>query len=263
MAIPKRTLKATVEIDDALMTVTSCPPAFTGEDCALTVQIGMTKGGAAYTASGATVEMYLFYPAANTMTDAVKMTLASDLYSADLTAALMSTAGTPLLCVQMTDTSTGALIVACAAPMRIIKVRGDTVITTRAPTPSEVVYVGRSPYIDPTTERWMVWNDTAKAYVDSDVKAVGTGIAKVNNVSPASNGNVTITGANIATSGSVSTTVAAKITALESKDTTMAGQITALQKADTDLAKEMDDLAQELEDLGLEVIDGKLCAVYG
>lgn len=205
----KRTLSGVVEISTAALTVTSKPPVFVGENGALEVSLSFLMDGAATNITSYTAEMYLFWPERKQMTDAVQMSVSGSSATGTFSDALTAVAGAPLFIVQLTDES-GNLIVACAQPLQITQTRGDVVITTRPPTPSEIVYVGRSPYINPTNNNWMQWDSDAGAYVDTGIGAVGTpNVVSVNG----STGAVTLNGSNIPLSSSGSTTIAQAIAA--------------------------------------------------
>ena len=49
----------------------------------------------------------------------------------------------------------------------------DLIIDTRAPSPSEIIYIGRSPYINPSNGHWMEWDVSANSYIDTEVVARG------------------------------------------------------------------------------------------
>lgn len=163
----RRSLTGTVEISTAALTVTSRPPAFTGEAGALAVSLSFLNGGTAQDVSSYVAEMYLYYPERRQMTDAVELTVSESTASGVFPEELMVLPGAPLLIVQLSDPGTNGLIVACAQPLQITDTRGELVITTRPPTPSEVIYVGRAPYVDPTTKEWMEWDTDAGEYVST------------------------------------------------------------------------------------------------
>ena len=147
------------------------PPVYTGEAAALSVQVQFKFQGVDYPIpSGVVAEMYLRYPNTNLMTVAVEMTINGNTVSGVLNAKQTGMAGYPLLVIQLTDSETSSLIVACATAVKVSDVRGDLVIDSRAPSPSEVVYIGRSPYIDHTTNRWMEWSVDQNEYVDTGVE---------------------------------------------------------------------------------------------
>lgn len=172
--IPQRALTATLEISTGSMIFSSRPPAYTGENLALDVDISLMDSGDAYTlATGAMAEMYLYWPGTVLMSEAVELTASGSHVTGSMPASLMAVPGCPLLVIKITDTNTGALIVAAATPIQITNVLGEQVISTRPPTPSEVVYVGRSPYVDPTTKHWMEWSNNTSAYVDTGVYVEG------------------------------------------------------------------------------------------
>lgn len=197
-----RTLTGVVEISTAALTVTSKPPVFTGENGALEVSVSFVMNGAVEDITGYTAEMYLFWAERKEMTEAVQMTVINDTATGSFGEGLTAQAGSPLLVIQLTDSGTGALIVACAQPVQISATRGEVVLTTRPPTPSEIVYVGRAPYINTLNNNWMIWDNDSGSYVDSGVGAVGT--PNVGSVQ-GKTGSVVLYGTDIALSTSDST----------------------------------------------------------
>ncbi len=207
--IPKRTLTATLEISTGSLILTSRPPAFQGEVHALALVISLLDGGAAYTPTGNVVaQMYLYWPGTVEMTETVPLTISGSTLTGTLPETLTAVPGCPLLVIQITDADSGDLIVAAASPIQITNVLGGTVISTRPPTPSEIIYVGRSPYIDGVTGNWVQWDTDAGEYVDTGVHAKGDKgdqgipgpVATVNGVQPDAQGNVQLSGANIPSS---------------------------------------------------------------
>lgn len=197
--IPKRTLTATLEISTGSLILTSRPPAFQGEVHALALSISLLDGGAAYTPTGNVVaQMYLYWPGTVEMTETVPLTISGSTLTGTLPETLTAVPGCPLLVIQITDEDSGDLIVAAASPIQITNVLGGTVISTRPPTPSEIIYVGRSPYIDGVTGNWVQWDTDAGEYVDTGVHAKGDKgdqgipgpVATVNGVQPDAQGNV-------------------------------------------------------------------------
>lgn len=171
--IPMRIMKGTCEISTSALTLTSQPPAFQGEAGALQVQIDFTVDGSAFSPDASIeAQMYLYYPASDVMTPAQTMTISGNKATATLSAEDQATPGAPYLVIQLTDTSGGALIVSCMAPLIIRQTRADTLTDGTAPTPSEVVYVGRAPYLS-ETNTWVVWDNTSASYVDTGINAIG------------------------------------------------------------------------------------------
>ena len=172
--IPQRTLSGECEITTGAFSITKRPPVYTGESAALNVQVSFKFQGVDYVLpSGVVAEMYLRYPNTDLMTVAVEMEKSGNTASGVLSAEQTGVAGYPLLVIQLTDTETASLIVACATTVKVSNVRGNLVVDTRAPTPSEIVYVGRSPYIDPTTKHWITWDSEQAKYVDTGINAEG------------------------------------------------------------------------------------------
>ena len=172
--IPQRTLAGTCEITTGALAITQRPPIYTGESAALKVEISFTFQNVAYPIpSGVVAEMYLKFPNTEKMTVAVPMEISGNTASGVLSGEQTGLEGYPLLIIQLTDTETASLIVACATTVKVSNVRGNLVVDTRAPTPSEIVYVGRSPYIDPTTKHWITWDSEQAKYVDTGINAEG------------------------------------------------------------------------------------------
>ena len=172
MAIPKRTLECTCDIDTGTLILDESAPAYTGESYALDVTVALKRGDTAYSPSGVLAEMYLYWRGTENMSVAVAMEISGGTLSGTLPDTLTAFPGTPLLVIQLTDEVTGDLIVAAAAPIRITKVRGDLVVEARAPSPSEVIYTGRAPYVG-QDGRWHEWDTGARDYVDTGITAKG------------------------------------------------------------------------------------------
>ena len=171
--IPTRTLSAVCEISTSALVISNQAPAFTGEDSAINVSIQLKNNGTIYTpASGTVAEMYLYWTASSRMTETVSLVISGSTLTGVIPAELTGVAGCPLLVIQLIDTATGALIVAAASPIQIVNVRGDVVISTRPPTPSEIIYVGRAPFVG-DNGHWYEWDTTTGAYVDTGIVARG------------------------------------------------------------------------------------------
>lgn len=141
--------------------------------------------------------MYLRYPNTDLMTVAVEMEKSGNTASGVLSAEQTGVAGYPLLVIQLIDTETSSLIVACATAVKVSDVRGDLVIDSRAPSPSEIIYIGRSPYINPSNGHWMQWDVSTNAYVDTEVVARGlpaTFTARATTLPAGSDATASITG---------------------------------------------------------------------
>ena len=195
MAIPKRTITATCDIDAGTLVFSEVGPIFTGENAATSVEVSLTKGGSAYSPAGLLVEMYLYWPGAASMSVAVTMTVSGSTVTGNMPDVLTALPGTPLLVLQISDDINGDLIVAAAAPINITAVRGGIVVSAGAPSPSEVVYIGRSPYVDPTTHKWMEWDNNSRMYVDTgyyaasaeQIDAANVATTAANNAASAAN----------------------------------------------------------------------------
>lgn len=174
MAFPSRTLRAVCEISSGTLKISQRPPAYTHEAGALDVIVDLKNGGNAYVPDASVVAgMYLFWQDTQYMSEFVEMGISGCTLSGTFSDALTAMPGCPLLVVQLQDTDTSDIIVAAAAPIQITKVEGNLIVTTRPPSPSEIVYVGRSPYINTLNQHWMQWNSTDHAYEDTGVVAKG------------------------------------------------------------------------------------------
>ncbi len=197
MPTPQRTLSGTCEISTGTFTVTNLPPAFTGEVGALKINVSFTNGGTAYSIPTDTkAQMYLYYASRDQMTPAVDMAVSGATATGNLGIDDTAVAGCPLLVVQLVDTASGTLTVACAVSMHIQRVRGEIRIHTSPPTPSEVVYVGRAPYIG-SNNHWMTWDNDTAQYRDSGVLSTGVGVASVCSKQPDANGNVQLAASDV------------------------------------------------------------------
>ena len=197
MSIPQRTLSGICEISTGTFTVTNLPPAFTCEVGALKVSISFTNGGTPYSVpTGTKAQMYLYYASRDQMTPAVDMAVSSATATGNLGIDDTAVAGCPLLVVQLVDTSSGTLTVACAVSMHIQRVRGEIRIHTSPPTPNEVVYVGRAPYIG-INNHWMTWDNDTAQYRDSGVLSTGVGVASVCSKQPDADGNVQLAASDV------------------------------------------------------------------
>ena len=194
MDFPGRTLRAVCDISTGTLTITQRAPAYTHESGALAVEVDLRKNGAAYQPSaGVDAGMYLFWPGTPYMTELITMDISGSTVSGIFGDAMTARAGRPMIVIQLQDTGTGDIIVAAAEPIQITKVEGEMIVTTRPPTPSEIVYVGRSPYIDMETLHWMQWDAGNHRYIDTGVLSKGGGVETVNGISPDPSGNVEIT----------------------------------------------------------------------
>ena len=197
MAFPSRTLRAVCEISSGTLQISQRPPAYTHEAGALSVVVDLKNNGAAYVPDASIVAgMYLFWPDTQYMSEFVEMNIVGCTLSGSFGDALTAMPGCPLLVVQLQDTETTNVIVAAAAPIQITKVEGSLIVTTRPPSPSEIIYVGRSPYINMDNLHWIQWDNDIRAYVDTGVVAQGP-VAKVCGVSPDALGNVLLTKADV------------------------------------------------------------------
>ena len=172
MAIPKRTIQATCDIDAGTLDFGTLGPVFTGENAAANISISLRRSGSTYSPSGVLAELYLYWPGTPNMSESVQMAISGSTVSGSIPDDLTILPGCPLLVLQLTDEGTGELIVAASAPISITKVRGNIIVSSRTPSPSEVIYVGRSPYVG-QNGHWYEWSTIARDYVDTGVNAKG------------------------------------------------------------------------------------------
>ena len=190
-------LSGTCEISTGAFAVTNLPPAFTGEVGALQVSVSFTLDGTTYSIpTGTKAQMYLYYASRDQMTPAVDMVVSGATATGNLGIDDTAVAGSPLLVVQLVDTAAGTLTIACAVSMHIQRVRGEIRIHTSPPTPSEIVYEGRAPYIG-ANNHWMTWDNDTAQYRDSGVLSTGVGVASVCHKQPDSNGNVQLVASDV------------------------------------------------------------------
>lgn len=173
MPIPQRTLSGTCEISTGVLEITNMPPAYTGEIGSVKIEIEFTNSGSAYNIpSGTVATMYLYYPAKNQMTRSVTMVISGDTVSGAFGEDDMLLSGTPNIVIQLTDTTSGNLIVACAIPIKITATRAPGIVTVEPATPDEIVYLGRSPYVG-ENGHWYEWSAGTASYTDTGVSAQG------------------------------------------------------------------------------------------
>lgn len=173
MPIPQRTLSGKCEISTGVLEITNMPPAYTGEVGSINIEIEFTNNGVSYTIpSGTSATMYLYYPAKNKMTRSVTMSISEDTVSGAFGEDDMLLSGTPNIVVQLIDTSSGNLIVACTIPIKVTATRAPGIVTVEPATPDEIVYLGRSPYVG-ENGNWYEWNADTASYTDTGVSAQG------------------------------------------------------------------------------------------
>ena len=173
MPIPQRTLSGTCEISTGVLEITNMPPAYTGEIGSVKIEIEFTNNGSAYNIpSGTSATMYLYYPAKNQMTRSVTMSISGDTVSGAFGEDDMLLPGTPNIVVQLIDTSSGNLIVACTIPIKVTATRAPGIVTVEPATPDEIVYLGRSPYVG-ENGNWFEWSAKTASYTDTGVSAQG------------------------------------------------------------------------------------------
>lgn len=189
MAFPTRKLTAVCEITTGQLHDVVLPPAYEGEAGAIQVSITLQSGGTAANVSDMKASMYLYDKCTDAMTDEVSMSFSGSTVIGTMPSAFFSISARMLLCILLTDTATGRTMTVGTLPLEVKNVRGGKLLSLRAPTPSEVVYVGRAPYIG-ANNHWMVWNNDTQSYEDSGVLCVGTGAQSVDGVQPDSNGNI-------------------------------------------------------------------------
>lgn len=171
MSFPVRTLSGVCEISTASFLINSMPKAHEGESGAIDVVVQFKYQGQSYIVDSLKAEMYLLYQSQDMMTDAVNLNVEGDTARGNMPEEFMTRAGCPLLVIKLTDPTTGQQIVACHVPVHVDNVLGSMVITTRPPTPSEVVYVGRAPYIE--NGNWYTFDTKTSSFIDTGVGARG------------------------------------------------------------------------------------------
>ena len=174
MAFPTRKLTAVCEITTGQLYDVVLPPAHEGEAGAIEVSVKLEYGGSAASVSGMKPSMYLYDKIRDAMTDSVDMALSGSTITGTMPEAFFAISSRMLLCLVLTDTASGCTMTVGTLPLEVKNVRGGTVLSTRAPSISEVVYVGRAPYLS-SANTWMVWDTSKGKYVDSGVSAVGAG----------------------------------------------------------------------------------------
>ena len=173
MPIPQRTLSGKCEISTGVLEITNMPPAYTGEIGSVKIEIEFTNNGSAYNIpSGTSATMYLYYPAKNQMTRSVTMSISEDTVSGAFGEDDMLLSGTPNIVVQLTDTTSGNLIVACTIPIKVTATRAPGIVAIEPATPDEIVYLGRSPYVG-ENGNWFEWSAKTASYTDTGVSAQG------------------------------------------------------------------------------------------
>lgn len=174
MAIPTRLLTATCNIDNGTLTVQNRPPVFTGESGAMEVEVSFKKGGEDYTIpTGIIASLYLYYPNTELMTVSSEMEIDGSTATGTLSVSQLGKEGYPLLIVQLEDVEAETLIVAASFPIKVTKSRGSNIVDIRPPSPSEIVYIGRSPYVNTQNNHWMEWDVETKQYADTGIQADG------------------------------------------------------------------------------------------
>lgn len=172
MSMMYRTLEGVCELSAGSLEITGLPPVFEGEIAAVQVTVRTKLNGQSYTVPGGIrAEMYLHDHYGKRMSKSQKMNISGDTLSAAMPEEFGAFVGRPLLVIRLTEESSGRILVACAKEISIRCTLGQVALGLKSVSPSEVVYVGRAPYI--AGGKWMVWDSGAGAYVDSGVPARG------------------------------------------------------------------------------------------
>lgn len=171
MSAPIRTLSGTCEISTGTLSINGMPPVYQGDN-SVEVSISLTDAGKQYNVpDDVNASMHLYYMHNQTMTESQPMQKSGSTISGIIPDVLTAFGGTPLLVIRLIDTN-GRIITTCSVRITIIRTLGNAVIATIPPTPDEIVYVGRAPYIG-ENGHWFQWDNTQAIYVDSQIEAQG------------------------------------------------------------------------------------------
>lgn len=171
MSAPIRTLSGICEISTGTLSINGMPPVYQGDN-SVEVSISLTDTGEPYNVpDDVNASMHLYYMHNQTMTESQSMKKSGSTISGIIPDVLTALGGTPLLVIRLIDTN-GRIITTCSVRITIIRTLGNSVIATIPPTPDEIVYVGRAPYIG-ENGHWFQWDNTQAIYVDSQIEAQG------------------------------------------------------------------------------------------
>ena len=171
MSAPIRTLSGTCEISTGTLSINGMPPVYQGDN-SVEVSISLTDTGEPYNVpDDVNASMHLYYMHNQTMTESQPMQKSGSTISGIIPDVLTALGGTPLLVIRLIDAN-GRIITTCSVRITIIRTLGSAVVATIPPTPDEIVYVGRAPYIG-ENGHWFQWDNTQAIYVDSQIEAQG------------------------------------------------------------------------------------------
>lgn len=172
MPIEQKLLAGDCEITTGAFTPTTAMPVFQGENNAVRLEVSFYNDDVAYSIpADVKVYAYLHYPARPTMTESVEMDKASNVASCDLPDIFTAVSGNPSMVIKMVD-GDGNIVVGCAFGVTVRPTTAGTIITLIAPSPDEIIYVGRSPYIG-DNGNWYIFDNDTHAFVDSGFEASG------------------------------------------------------------------------------------------
>ena len=172
MPIEQKTLAGTCEITTGAFTPTTSMPTFQGENNAVRMEITFFNDGAAYNIpSGIDVRAHLYYAARPAMTQSLPMEVAGNLATLDISDLFTAVSGTPLMVIRLVDSS-GDIQVSCTFGVNVKPTLSGTVIYLLPPSPDEIIYVGRSPYIG-NNGNWWTFDNDLHVFVDSGYTATG------------------------------------------------------------------------------------------
>ena len=171
MSAPIRTLSGICEISTGTLSINGMPPVYQGDN-SVEVSVSLTDAGEPYNVpDDVNASMHLYYMHNQTMTESQPMQKSGSTISGIIPDVLTALGGTPLLVIRLIDAD-GRIITTCSVRITIIRTLGSAVVATIPPTPDEIVYVGRAPYIG-ENGHWFQWDNTQAIYVDSQIEAQG------------------------------------------------------------------------------------------
>ena len=172
MPIEQKILAGNCEITTGAFTPTTAMPTFQGENNAVRMEITFFNDGAAYNIpSSVDVRAHLYYAARPAMTQSLQMEVVGNLATLDVSDLFTAVSGTPLMVVRLID-SNGDIQVSCAFGVNVKPTLSGTVIYLLPPSPDEIIYVGRSPYVG-NNGNWWTFDNDLHVFVDSGYAATG------------------------------------------------------------------------------------------
>ena len=172
MPIEQKILAGNCEITTGAFTPTTSMPTFQGENNAVRMEITFFNDGAAYNIpSGIDVRAHLYYAARPAMTQSLQMEVVGNLATLDVSDLFTAVSGTPLMVVRLVDSS-GDIQVSCTFGVNVKPTLSGTVIYLLPPSPDEIIYVGRSPYVG-NNGNWWTFDNDLHVFVDSGYASTG------------------------------------------------------------------------------------------